>query len=60
MGIVALFALVGLMVITGCDATYEKNAGRGGERMQPYNPDNGQYMGYLLIAPCYIKIVRGN
>lgn len=39
LGLVALCALVGLMVVSGCDP--EKIGGGG--HLQPYNSFNGQY-----------------
>ena len=40
-GLVALCALIGLMVVSGCDP--EKPAGPGGLRNQPYSSGTGQY-----------------
>ena len=41
LGLVALTALAGLVVVTGCDP--EKPAGPGGLRLQPYSSGSGQY-----------------
>ena len=41
LGRVALTALAGVVIVTGCDS--EKPAGPGGLRMQPYSSGSGQY-----------------
>jgi len=39
--VIAVMILCGVMIMSGC-GDY-KPAGPGGERMQPYNPADGQY-----------------